>query len=110
MSTPNTIARKQEELCAKLERSGSLRQLLIDEGFKYLTIADLSRFLRGEEPKNYNKRKELGLDTLAPAPVCPVCGIVHAKVCHLPFKDRCKDPKIIAMYNYLSFLKKRNEH
>jgi len=35
--------------------------------------------VQGYEPKNAQIRLKLGLPSMAPAPVCPYCGVVHVK-------------------------------
>ena len=38
--------------------------------------------MQGKEPRKMEIRARLGLPALAPAPVCPVHGVVHARLCH----------------------------
>lgn len=35
------------------------------------------------EPRNAGLRARLGFPVLAPAPVCPKCGVVHARTCRV---------------------------
>lgn len=54
----------------------SLRALAKEFGAP-ITHADIYRCLDGKFPRSPAKRFALKLPALAPAPVCPKCGIVH---------------------------------
>ena len=55
-------------------RQNSTRGIAADYG---ITCGTVARILRGIEPKRADIRRQLGLPELAPAPVCPVHGVVH---------------------------------
>lgn len=44
-------------------------------------LGTVYRLARGVEPHGSRLRKALGLPLTAPAPVCPVHGVVHARQC-----------------------------
>jgi hypothetical protein len=64
----------------KLRKAGySLRQLA--RPYPGITFGDVSRIIRGIEPKSPAKRVALGLPRLGSAPMCPRCGVVHVGRC-----------------------------
>lgn len=66
-----------------LHRIKSLRAIAQDlneragPGKRMITHRTIQRVLSGKEPINPAIRDALGLPCLAPAPVCPKCGVVH---------------------------------
>jgi hypothetical protein len=62
-----------------VEQGYTLRQ--IASLFDHLTYGDISRILRGIEPKAPLKRLEMGLPSVMPAPVCPIHNVVHLGRC-----------------------------
>jgi hypothetical protein len=49
--------------------------------YQGIPAGTLCAIAKGREPKCAKVRKILGLPILAPAPVCPTCGIPHTKRC-----------------------------
>lgn len=65
----------------KMRDEGGLNLRQIADCFEHLTYGDISRILRGIEPKDIYKRAELGLPVMLPAPICLKHGIVHVGRC-----------------------------
>lgn len=59
----------------------SLRSIARDEYGGKVTHAVIERIIAGYDPVDPHIRAVLGLPILAPAPVCPTCGIVHPGRC-----------------------------
>lgn len=55
----------------------SWREIASMEDYEGISHATLSAIARGRDPKSPAIRCKLGLPALAPAPVCPVHGVVH---------------------------------
>src|SRR3990167_8076495 len=87
---PYTFAKLKDDLLAAHEAipPKSLRELSDDYG---VTHGAIQRVLAGKEPHSAHIRAALGLPALAPAPVCPVHGVVHqSKRCPKPtFEENC---------------------
>jgi len=84
-----------------------LRKMVAGEKFQHVTIADLSAlFQKHKIPESPQKRLELGFPAIGKAPICPSCGVVHARVCqhHEPFVDRMirtRNFGILAIYRWM---------
>ena len=66
----------------------------ISRDYPGTTYGDIQRALKGEFPKSPQKRLAFRLPALAPAPVCPIHGIVHTrKTCP---SDKPRKPNLFA--------------
>lgn len=63
------------DLKRKKSQGKSLREIALD--YPGATYGDIQRALQGDFPKTSKKRAAFNLPSLAPAPVCPRCGLVH---------------------------------
>lgn len=63
------------------KRAGSWRKLAAWEKYAGINFVDLRDYAAGRPIVNVHHRHQLGLPALRPAPVCPVCGVVHTKRC-----------------------------
>ncbi len=60
----------------RLKARGKTLRAIADE-YPGATYGDIQRALKGNFPKRLAKRLAFNLPALAPAPVCPTCGVVH---------------------------------
>lgn len=68
------------DICAMKTGGISLRDIAKRYGSP-IKHADIQRILHGQFPKGRAKRGALKVVELAPAPVCPVHGVVHTSSC-----------------------------
>ena len=62
--------RTMRQICHDINQSAG-------PGKHNITHRTIQLIIAGKEPRNAAIRDTLGLPVLAPAPVCPACGIVH---------------------------------